>query len=113
MEIRHSRHQEGAVRRWKARIGEMRGSGLGIAEFCRRAGYDRRTMRKWMAVLEGNVQPEPLELVRLEAPPAVPPPCRATGLRLEAGGVVVRLERSFDDASLVRVLRAIAEASSC
>jgi len=113
MEIREAKHQEGAVRRWKARIAEMHGSGLGITEFCRRAGYDRKTMRKWMAVLGRDVQPERLELVRMEAPPAVPLPCRGAGIRLEAGGVVVRLDRTFDDASLVRVLRAIAEASPC
>ena len=97
--------------RWRAAeaealLADCRGSGLPLAEYCRRRriGYER--LRRWRAKLEssreGSVTLAPVRVV------AAPPPANSGRMELRLGqSRRVRLDADFDPAALSRLLQVL------
>ncbi len=90
-------------------LGELRDSGLGMSEFCARAGVDGRSLNCWRVNLgrrdaEGVGVRPPAAAVRFLQVLGVHPPGRQAVYRLRVGRVVIEVDDDFEETTLGRLL---------
>ncbi len=91
---------------------ELRSSGLGMVEFCARAGVDGRSLNCWRFNLERKgagdvgVTPPPAAMRFLEVV-GVQPPARRAVYRLRLSRVVIEVNDDFDEDALGRLLSVV------
>ena len=97
--------REGNRERWRAVVAEQRSSGESKRAFCRGRGISYASFLYWskrFAEDDGSGSGGTFCEFRLGAPPV---------FEIAAGGLVVRVASGFDAGELVRLLRAVFEAS--
>ena len=88
---------------WRRVIGEQQGCGQSAAAYCREHGipvWEFSYWRKALAPAEAGAAPNGFVELR--------PPRRASGVCVESGRWLVRVEPGFDAATLLRALEALA-----
>jgi len=113
----HRTHRNKTAAQWRTRIEECRECGLKPGEYCRLKGLSIHSFRYWANKLSDGTprMDAPLELVRVEPPQqeavqAVPSP---SGVHLHAAGFEIRVERGFDEETLLRVLGVLGGQPGC
>jgi hypothetical protein len=90
-------------------LDELRGSGLGMPEFCARAGVDGRSLNCWRVNLERrdagdvDITPPPAAVRFLEVV-GVRPPIKRAVYRVRLGRVVIEVDDDFEEDTLGRLL---------
>lgn len=113
-----ARMTETTRQKWRDRVREWRASGRTAAEFAEGKGYEASTLRWWSARLARAEGPRIVPLVARVAVAGAgitgivrrsTPASDVDGQELvvEVGGARLRVTRSFDDALLGRVVRAL------
>lgn len=88
---------------WRRIIAEQQASGQGVAAYCRERGIPVWKYSYWRKALGPEGADEaPRGFVELR------PPRRASGVSVESGRWLVRVEPGFDAATLLRALEALA-----
>ena len=101
-----------AWHRWKHRLSRYWNSGLSLSEYCRQHKFNLKTASKWRLRLQSDHpgHEEALDIVPLDLPSVASFPSQSpqrgedSGISLELGAIVVRLNQDFDAATLDRVL---------
>ena len=88
---------------WRRIIAEQQGCGQSAAAYCRERGIPVWKFSYWRKALNlAEADAAPRGFVELR------PPRRASGVSVEAGRWLVRVEPGFDAATLLRALEALA-----
>ena len=88
---------------WRRIIDEQQAGGQGAAAYCREHGITVREFSYWRKALNpAEADAAPRGFVELR------PPRRASGVCVEAGRWLVRVEPGFDAATLLRALEVLA-----
>jgi hypothetical protein len=88
---------------WRRIIAEQQAGGQGAAAYCRERGIPVWKYSYWRkALAPSDADASPRGFVELR------PPRRASGVCVEAGRWLVRVEPGFDAATLLRALEALA-----